>query len=104
MRKVAVHALQDPAKSVLLSLNRFFYILKPLDASQSLAQNSSDSVSIGYKIQSKVERDATQHFEIFEDSDCLISTDESNKFVNFYSLSEVLQANASDFPAAKHQL
>lgn len=32
-----------------------------------------------------------------------MNTDESNKFVSFYSLSEVLTAQPNTFPSAKHQ-
>ena len=51
---------------------------------------------------SKIEAEATQHFEVFEEQDLLVSTDESNKFVNFYSLSEVVAQASSSFPLAKH--
>ena len=60
-------------------------------------------MTCGYKILSQVERDATQHFEVFEEQDWLVVTDESNKFVNFYALSEILADPQSRFPRAKHQ-
>lgn len=101
MRKANVRAIQDAQKSVLLSLNRFLYLLKPV------AANSNDNLkagaeSCGYKILSKIECEATQHFEVFEELDWLVATDESNKFVNFYSLSEFIATKPSSFPLAKH--
>ena len=99
MRKVAIRALHDSQKSVLMTLNRFLYVLKPV----SEADNLVDGSSVGYKIQSKIEREATQHFEVFEESDWLVATDEANKFVNFYSLSEFVNAKSNTFPLAKHQ-
>ena len=58
MRKANVRAIQDTQKSVLLSLNRFLYLLKPVTA------NTGDSLragaeSCGYKILSKIECEAT---------------------------------------------
>ena len=101
---MTVRALKDAQKSVLLSLNRFLYVLKPIDNSADLRQKSGVSgATSGYKILSKVEREATQHFEVFEEQDWLVATDESNKFVNFYSLSDFISCARSDFPAAKHQ-
>jgi len=99
---MTVRALKDAQKSVLLSLNRFLYVLKPIDSSADLRQKGA-AVTSGYKILSKVEREATQHFEVFEEQDWLVATDESNKFVNFYSLSDFIGCARSDFPAAKHQ-
>ena len=66
MRKVTIRALKDAQKSVLLSLNRFLYVLKPIDSASDLSQPAGAS-SAGYKILSKIEREATQHFEVFED-------------------------------------
>ena len=39
---------------------------------------------------SRIEKENIQHFEVFEEQDWLVNTDEANKFVNFYSLSEVI--------------
>ena len=56
MRKVTVRALQNEPKSVLLALNRFFYILKPISAQAGLDLRTSEEL-IGYKIQSRVEKE-----------------------------------------------
>ena len=87
MRKVTIRALQN-APSVLLTLNRVFYVLKPQQAAENLLTGPGQT--IGYKIASMTEREATQHFEVFEEQDWLVLTDESQKFVNFYRLSEVV--------------
>lgn len=94
MRRVNVRPLENPARTILLSLNRFFYILRPLE---------QQGTSQGYKVASKIEREAAQHFEVFEEQDWLVQTDESNKFVNFYSLREALSASPGTFPQIKHQ-
>lgn len=96
MRRVNVRPLEsNAARTVLLSLNRFFYILSPLEAQGTTPQ--------GYKVASKIEREAALHFEVFEEQDWLVQTDESNKFVNFYSLRETLNASPGTFPQIKHQ-
>ena len=87
---------------MLLSLNRYFYILRPTQAESSPGQGAHGQ-TFGYKIVSKIEREATQHFEVFEEQDLLVATDESNKFVNFYALSELVTQTPSNFPLAKHQ-
>ena len=51
----------------------------------------------------KVEKENIQHFEVFEEQDWLVNTDETNKFVSFYSLSEVIASQSNSFPLAKHQ-
>ena len=104
MRRVSIRALQN--KQVLLSLNRFFYVLKPVDADAEgdlRAATPDEPVRVGYKIMSKIEKEAIQHFEVFEEQDWLVNTDESNKFVSFYSLSEVIASQSNRFPQAKHQ-
>jgi len=58
MRKVTVRPLQEASKSVLLSLNRFFYVLRPLEENSDL-RSSPVSQGLGYKIVSKIEREAT---------------------------------------------
>jgi len=98
MRRVNVRTVRNPANAVLLSLHRFFYILKPVNCQESLSTET-----VGYKVCSKIERAATQHFEVFEEQNWLVATDESHKFVNFYSLNEVFNAQPGTFPKAKHQ-
>lgn len=68
MRKVTVRALENPAKSVLLALNRFFYVLKPVAGqSASLSAAGQEPTTVGYKVLSQIEAEATQHFEVFEE-------------------------------------
>ncbi len=98
MRRVNVRTVCNPVNSVLLSLNRFFYILKPTDSQALLSTETT-----GYKVFSKIERVAIQHFEVFEEQNWLVATDESHKFVNFYALNEVFTALPGTFPTAKHQ-
>jgi hypothetical protein len=88
MRKVCIREL--PNQSVLLSLNKFFYVLdKVKDQS--------------YRVKSLIEREGTVHFEVFAAHDVLAFTDESNKIVGFYSVKDLLDtANSNKLPKVLH--
>jgi len=51
---------------------------------------------------SRVEHENTVHFEVFEDRDWLVHTDESHKMLNFSSLSAFM-GSQNQMPPQKHQ-
>ena len=76
MRRVNIR-IADQFNSVILSLNRFLYVLKPIQLADTQdvkvsALTSSFEEFMKFEIVSKIEKESVQHFEVFEDQDWLV--------------------------------
>lgn len=76
MRRVNIR-IADQFNSVILSLNRFLYVLKPIQLADTQdvkvsALTSSFEEFMKFEIVSKIEKESVQHFEVFQDQDWLV--------------------------------
>lgn len=102
MRKVNARFLPKQFDSVLLSVNRFFYVLTPKFGHEYTEIQQLKDKTLNLTIKGRVEAAGVQHFEVFPESDLFVNTDESHKIVNFYRLADIL-ALEDKFPTPIHQ-
>ena len=92
MRRAAIRQLKE---NVLVSLNRFLFVLQG-----SLAQDEQSMQKFQkFDVKNTIEMQAQVHYEVFEKQDIVVLTDESNKQVNFYKLSDMLAAGQGQLPS-----